>query len=101
AAGAQIAQLAGRAIAGVIVETAHADRARARVALDHELHDRRGLLELAVVAEVRAEHAAGAGDVRIDGRIDCSRAAEAGHRVGRPHVAALDLGFQARAVRDR
>src|SRR6185503_3857842 len=98
AARAQVAQLAGRAIAGVIVETAHADRARTRVPFDHELHYRRGLLELAVIAEVGAEDAAGADDVRVDSRIDCGWAAEARNRSGRPDVTALDLGRQFRGV---
>src|SRR5690606_20227558 len=48
AARAQVAQLAGRPVTGVIVVTAHGDRAGAREATDNHLHVGRGLAELGV-----------------------------------------------------
>src|SRR5690606_28847992 len=55
AAGAEILDLAFLPRAAVIVVAAHRDAAGPGVALDHELHHRRGLTELGPVRVVREE----------------------------------------------
>ena len=67
---AEVLDLAFLAHAAVVVVAAHRDAARARVAVDDHLHDRRGLAELVAVragrGELRVREDAGrADDVRI------------------------------------
>src|SRR5690606_19703434 len=90
---AEILDLALLACAAVVVVPAHRDAARARVALDHELHDRSGLAELGAVCVVREEllgreDAVWPDDVRILARIEDHLAETVGD-VGGLEVSAL------------
>src|SRR5690606_28135129 len=63
-AGTDVAQLARGALAGVVVEAAHLDGARAGIAVDDHLHHRGGLAEFAVaVVFGLAPDAVGSDDV--------------------------------------
>src|SRR5690606_7265868 len=83
--GAIIARLASRSLAGVIVEATHGDRARPRETLNDELHDGRGLLELAIAAEVVSEDRR---DMWILQRVERGGISEGGDSIRRLHVTA-------------
>src|SRR5690606_26550083 len=90
---AEILDLTLLACAAVVVVAAHRDAARARVALDHELHDRSGLAELGAVCVVREEllgreDAVWPDDARILARIEDHLAETVGD-VGGLEVSAL------------
>src|SRR5205823_4643402 len=88
-AGLEVTHLAGCAGAVVVVVAAQGDGAGAGEAVEHQLHDGGGFLDVRVGEVARREDGRGAaGDIRIPGGIERGRIAELVGRVGRLDVSA-------------